>query len=308
MNSLFAGSVALKEEVTLFNRVSYSCGLYYELCKPRIVAMVCVITALGFILAGGNIFNSFALFAMTVLGTVLTGAGSSALNQYIERDSDKLMDRTARRPLPSGKLAADSALYFGLITILFGVAILVVGVNLLVGFLSLLTAFLYVLVYTPLKKITWINTTVGAIPGALPTVGGWVAVTGSIDLGAMVLFLILFLWQHPHFFAIAWMYKDDYEKGGHAMLPVVDKTGKATFRQMSWYTHHLILASILPVWFGLAGTSYLIGSILAGAYFLVSTLEFYKSANRVTARKVVVASLVYLPVLLGLVILEAWIS
>ncbi len=271
---------------------------YIVLCKPRIVGMVIVVTALGYLLAGGDPFLSPIHLIATVIGTVMTGAGASALNQYIERESDALMKRTAGRPLPTGVLNPDNALYFGLALVLSGVGLLVFQVNLLTGFLALLTAFLYVLVYTPLKKVTWLNTLVGAVPGAIPPVGGWTAVTGNIDSGAILLFVILFVWQIPHFYAIAWMYKDDYARGGYKMLPVVDTSGKRTFEQIVQHCHLLILVSFFPAWLGLTGFSYMIGVVIAGGYFLIRSLEFTGQPSYARARAVVVASLIYLPTLL----------
>lgn len=271
---------------------------YIQLCKPRIVVMVVVVTALGFLLAGGSPISGFETLFWTVIGTVMTGGGASVLNQYLERDSDALMARTCKRPIPAGLITPEVALYFGILLCLAGVTALVLMVNLLTGFLGLLTAFLYVLVYTPLKKITWMNTLVGAIPGALPPVGGWTAVTGNIDGGAIALFLILFIWQMPHFYAIAWMYKEDYAKGGFKMLPVVDPTNKQTFFQIILFCHILILVSLLPTWLGLTGSLYLVIAVSAGGYFLVRGLEFVCNATRLNARGVVLASLVYLPALL----------
>lgn len=293
------GALEQNIEVTVGWRDRVVANPYFQLCKPRIVGMVIVVTALGFLLAGGNPIGLLGTLFWTVLGTVMTGAGSSVLNQYIERDSDALMNRTAKRPLPQGSVSPDAALYFGIFLCLGGVSVLVSMVNLLTGFLALLTAFLYVLVYTPLKKVTWMNTLVGAIPGALPPVGGWTAVTGEVDAGAIVLFLILFVWQLPHFYAIAWMYKDDYAKGGFKMLPVVDPSNKRTFFQIIFFCHILILVSLLPTWLGLTGTAYLVAAVLAGGYFLVKGLEFVGNANRPNARAVVIASLIYLPTLLA---------
>lgn len=291
---------AVAEDVRCIGRATLRERLdpYLQLCKPRIVSMVVVVTVLGFLLAGGNPFTDLVLFFGTVIGTVMTGAGSSVLNQYLERDSDALMDRTAKRPLPMGVVTPDAALYFGIFLCLAGIGILLFFANLLTAFLGLLTAFLYVLVYTPLKKMTWMNTLVGAIPGALPPVGGWTAVTGEVDPGAIALFLILFIWQLPHFYAIAWMYKEDYAKGGFKMLPVVDPTNKQTFFQIILFCHVLILVSLLPTWLGLTGPLYLVSAVAAGGYFLVKGVEFVCNATRLSARGVVIASLIYLPALL----------
>lgn len=267
--------------------------------------MVVVVTVLGFILAGGEIFSNPTLFFATLLGTIMTGAGSAALNQFLEIDSDSLMKRTMNRPLPKKEISPESALVLGLVLILGGVFLLVTKVNLLTGFLALLTAFLYVLVYTPLKRVTWLNTMIGAIPGALPPVGGWVAVTGTMDIGAWLLFLILFIWQQPHFFAIAWMYREDYARGGYKMLPVVDPSGCSTFRQIVWFSHLLIAVSILPVWYGLVGVVYLATAIMIGVYFLTPGLALAKSKSHNDARRVLKASLIYLPALLIAVIIDS---
>jgi heme o synthase len=186
---------------------------YLELAKPRILAMVLVTTTLGFFL-GGRGMHPLPLFLLTLLGVGCATGGAAMLNNYFERNSDAKMNRTRGRALPAGLIEPARALPGGVGLVLFGVLLLVWAVNLLTGFLVLLAAFLYVLVYTPMKKITWLNTTFGAIPGALPPMAGWAAATGRIDPGAWVLFAILFVWQHPHFFAIAWMYRDDYKAAG----------------------------------------------------------------------------------------------
>jgi len=283
------------------NRIAQA---YLTLFKPRILGMVIVVTALGFLLAGGSILAAPLLFAATILGTAMTGAGSCALNQYIEREEDSLMMRTANRPLPTKFLASENALYVGIFLILLGVTILVSQVNLLTGFLALLTAFLYVLVYTPLKKVTWLNTLVGAIPGALPPVGGWAAVTGSVDPGALLLFLILFVWQIPHFYSIAWMYRDDYKRGGFQMLPVIDPTGRRTFGQIVVHCHLLIIVSLFPAWYGLTGMCYVLGVAAAGAYFLTTGLKLSHTAAYADAKAVLIASLFYLPTLLIMAVLD----
>ncbi len=274
------------------------------LSKPRVLLMVVIVTILGFILAGGNIISQFWLFIATILGTALTGIGSTTLNQFLEIESDALMHRTKHRPLPTKKISPESALFFGMITILLGVGLLVTEVNLLTGFLALLTAFLYVLVYTPLKKVTWLNTLIGAIPGALPPMGGWTAVTGGLEPGAWILFLILFVWQQPHFFAIAWMYRDDYARGGYKMLPVLEPSGTSTFSQIVWFSHLLIAVSILPVWYGLVGVPYLIGAITAGIYFLASGIVLSHSRSNQDAKKVLKASLAYLPAIFLSVLID----
>ncbi|MEE9189755.1 MAG: heme o synthase, partial [Candidatus Neomarinimicrobiota bacterium] len=197
---------------------------YIDLTKPRIIVMILVTTAFSFYLAAHG-FQPYNLLAAVLIGTALLKGGAATLNHYLERDADSLMERTRSRPLPAGIIPPQNALSFGLILILFGVIILLLYVNLLTAFLGLLSVFLYVLVYTPAKRITWINTTIGAIPGALPAMGGWAAATGTLDWGAWIMFGIIFFWQHPHFYAIATMCREDYNKAGFKMLPVIDIDG-----------------------------------------------------------------------------------
>ncbi|HIL09156.1 MAG TPA: protoheme IX farnesyltransferase, partial [Candidatus Latescibacteria bacterium] len=207
---------------------------YWTLTKPRIAFLVLVTAALGFFLGGKGIHAPW-LFCCALLGTGLAFCGSAVLNQYIERDVDGLMQRTRNRPLPTGRVKPMAALSFGFVLVLSGVFFLLFTVGLLTAFLALLSAFLYVVVYTPMKRQNWLNTSLGAIPGALPPVGGWTAATGTIDPGAIVLFLILFAWQHPHFYAIAWIFRDDYRCAGFKMLPVVEPDGDSTCWQVMGY-------------------------------------------------------------------------
>lgn len=278
-------------------------AVFLDLVKPKIVAMVVVTTSIGYFLAGGA-SNHLGLFFLTIIGNALACAGSCALNNYLERDIDAKMQRTRNRPLPRGAIEATDALIYGIILVLCGVGILVWKVNLLIGFITLLTAFLYVLVYTPLKQVTWWNTFIGAVPGALPPVGGWAAATGSLDTGAWLLFLILFIWQHPHFYAIAWLYRDDYKRGGFKMLPVVDESGQSTFRQTLYYSILLIPISILPSFWGISGVAYGIGALALSVYMFSSGLGFYQAGHDVAARKLVIASVIYLPALFFLIIID----
>src|SRR3990167_1983382 len=218
---------------------------YIDLTKPRILTLVLVTTTLGFFLGGRGIHSFIELFFL-LLGVALVCAGSAVLNHYLERDIDAKMLRTRNRPLPMGVIQPADALIFGIVLILAGVFTLWWKTNLLTAFLSLLSAFLYVLVYTPMKRISWLNTTIGAIPGALPPVGGWAAASGNLESGAWALFLIMFIWQHPHFYAIAWMFRDDYRRGGFKMLPVVDPSGQKTFLQIILFALILIPVSGLP--------------------------------------------------------------
>ncbi len=279
-------------------------GPYISLMKLRIGLLVVVTTAIGYFMARGQI-ESWGTFALTLFGTFLSSSGAAALNNYLERDIDARMYRTRLRPLPSGKLSATQALMFGLVLTLLGVGLLCWQVNLLTGFLALLTSFLYVLVYTPLKRVTWLNTMVGAIPGALPPVGGWAAAEGSIGAGAWILFLIMFIWQQPHFYAIAWMYRDDYRAAGFKMLPVVDSLeGTRTFRQVMMFSWALIPASLLPLWFGSVGWLYAFGAIVLGGSVLMVSTMFSRSKSIADARRLLRTTIVYLPLMLFLIVAD----
>ncbi len=276
---------------------------YLELCKPRILTLVLVTTALGYFLGGKGI-HSVAHFLWTLIGSGLVCAGASALNHYLERDVDSLMKRTRNRPLPMGILAPSAALSFGISLVLSGVMLLFWKVNLLTAFLGLLTAFLYVVVYTPMKRLSWLNTTFGAIPGALPPVGGWTAATGELNMGAWVLFLILFVWQHPHFYAIAWMFKEDYRQAGFKMLPVIDATNTKTFTHILIFSAVLIPISIAPTLVGLSGIYYMIGAFILSTGLLMTSIVFYRTKSYQDARRLLKSTVLYLPLLLALIILD----
>jgi heme o synthase len=278
--------------------------LYLELTKPRILIMVLVTTAFGFLLGGGN-RDSVALLFFTLLGVGCATGGAAALNNYLERDFDAKMVRTRGRALPAGLIEPFRALMFGVSLVLLGVLLLVWVANLLSGFLVLLAAFLYVLVYTPLKRITWLNTTFGAIPGAIPPMAGWAAATGRVGVGAWALFAILFAWQHPHFFAIAWIFRDDYRAAGFKMLPAIERSGVRTVRFTIGSSLILQAVSLVPTLIGMAGWVYFFGTLLLGLLMLVATLTFARDRNAVTARGLLRASIVYLPLLLASIILDA---
>lgn len=269
---------------------------YYELCKPRITKLILFTTAFGYFLALGKFQNPTLLF-FALLGTGLTCSGASALNHYLERDYDGKMKRTSNRPLPLGTLQPQDALGFGLLLVLIGTIVLVTTVNLLTGFLALLTAFLYVLVYTPLKRLTWLNTFIGAIPGALPTLGGWTAATGEIGIGAWILFSIMFFWQIPHFYSISWMYKEDYIKAGYKMITSYDPTGKKTFSQSIIFAVLLVFASLMPVLFYGSGTLYLVTASLLGIVLLSFCVAGYYSRTFQSARMQLRSTIIYLPLL-----------
>ncbi|MCI5064970.1 heme o synthase [bacterium] len=278
--------------------------LYLSLTKPRIGVMVLVSTFIGYFLANGTV-EPLPRLLFTLFGTFLSVAGSAVLNNFVERDTDKLMARTSRRVLPTGQVSPANALAFGVTLVLSGTAILVLQVNLLTGFLALLSAFLYVLVYTPLKRITWWNTVVGAIPGALPPVGGWAAASGELSLGALALFLILFVWQHPHFYSIAWLYRDDYREGGHQMLPAIDETGERTARHIMLFSFVLIPVSMVPTFLGMSGLVYGAGALGLSLYMLFAGYRFISRWDESSARGLLRASLYYLPTVLLLAVADA---
>jgi len=279
-------------------------GLYWELVKPRILLMVLVTTSLGFFLGARGV-DSVLHLCLTLLGVGCATGGAAMLNNYLERDLDAKMVRTRGRALPAGLVEPHRALTFGVGLVLFGVLLLAWKVNLLTGFLVLMAGFLYVLVYTPLKRITWLNTSFGAIPGAIPPMAGWVAATGRLDPGAWVLFAILFAWQHPHFYAIAWIFREDYRAAGFKMLPVVEPSGKRMFRQTIVFSILLLAVSLLPTVVGVTGKSYFCGALLGGVFILLVAIRFAREREMVDARRLLKATILYLPALLLLITLDA---
>ena len=280
---------------------------YVRLCKPGIVRMVGVTAAFAYFLAGPGWGIASALtFLAALLGIMASAAGSAALNNVLERDLDAQMDRTRGRELPQGTVDTSHALAMGLILTLGGTLWLWATVNLATAFLVLLTAFLYVLVYTPLKTRTWLNTTIGAIPGAMPMLCGWTAASeaGELGFGAWVLFAILFSWQHPHFYAIAWLYRDDYEKAGFQMLSVVDREGSRLFLQVILFSIMLVVVSVFPFFMGMTGVIYFWGAAVLGLYILFFSIRFIRQHNNVSARKLLISSILYLPALLVVMLLD----
>jgi protoheme IX farnesyltransferase len=270
-----------------------------ELTKPRISLMALITVAVGsFLASNGSLDNG--LLTNILLGTALVAAGSSVLNQVLERNTDALMRRTQNRPLPAGRVGVVEALMFGSVLSVVGVSYLCLVVNALTGLLATVTLGLYVFIYTPLKRRTSFNTLVGAIPGALPPVMGWTAVRGSLDGEALSLFLIVFLWQFPHFLAIAWIYRDDYARAGLKMLPVVDRGGGMTGRQMIAYSLALVPVSLGPSMVGLTGPVYFFGALSLGLVLLAFAVGFAFVGSQASARNLMRASLVYLPLLLVL--------
>ncbi|MCA9401864.1 MAG: heme o synthase [Candidatus Omnitrophica bacterium] len=277
---------------------------YIELTKPRIMTLVLITTVIGYYL-GGTGMGSWTVLFFLILGVIGTCGGASVINQFLEREYDSKMLRTRNRPIPTGVIKPHQALNFGIILSLAGIFILYTQVNMLTAFLSLLTSFLYIMVYTPLKRVSWLNTTVGAVPGALPPLGGWAAASGTLTFDAGILFLILFIWQHPHFYSIAWMCKEDYERGGFIMLPSVDETGKRTFAQIFWSSIILIPVSLIPVFTGLTGLYYAIGAIISGLFLFKISMEFIKIHSMDNAKKLLKATVYYLPILLILIVVDA---
>ena len=277
--------------------------VYLELSKLNILSLVLVATFLGYYI-GNNGVGELSRLIYTLLGTSLTAAGSGALNHYVERNPDKYMERTKNRPLPAGLISPLHVIIYGVFMTIGGSLLLVFKINLLTGFLSLLTAFLYVIVYTPLKRITWLNTSVGSIPGAMPILGGWTAATGEIGNMAWILFGIMYLWQHPHFYAIAWMCKDDYASANFKMLPVIEKDGSRTIRQIFWHLLLMIPVSLLPVVEGSLGYFYLFGVIIISCGFFLSAIPLAKDKSRKSALLLLKTPVLYLHVLLIIIIID----
>ena len=276
---------------------------YWTLTKPEVNFLVLISTLAGFYLASRGLLDFGRLFH-TLLGTLLVASGTGTLNQYYERQSDKLMRRTASRPLPAGRLAPAEAFFLGILLAALGGWELWVFANPLTSELALLTLGTYLLFYTPLKKITPLCTLVGAFPGAMPPLIGWAAVRNSMGLDAWVLYVILFLWQFPHLLAIAWMYREDYARAGLQMLPRDDSDGRATVRQILGYSLALLPASLAPVFLGQAGKVYLVGALVLGFGFLHYGVRLAAKRSNSLARRLVLASIVYLPLVFALMMVD----
>jgi len=277
-------------------------GDYLELTKPRIGAMVLVTVGVAAFVANWGPPSGWLLLH-TLLGTALVAASASALNQWLEQDTDAEMPRTANRPLPAGRLSNYQVVRFSVLTIVAGVAYLALAVSLRTAALGLLTWTLYVWVYTPLKTLTPINTTVGAVAGALPVLMGWAATGAPLDLRAWSLFLIVFLWQFPHFMAIAWMYRGQYAEAGLKMLSTVDPTGFRSGAQAIVAALALIPVSLVPCLSQPAGGVYFAWALLLGAIQLACAIYFFTQLSERAARRLLLASLVYLPAMMGLLVL-----
>ncbi|MBZ5623032.1 MAG: heme o synthase [Acidobacteriia bacterium] len=285
---------------------------YIELTKPRITWLILMSTGIGYFfgLRGAANWWEF-LKAMnlvsllhTIVGTGLIASGTAALNQWYEREADCKMRRTAQRPLPSGKMSAPRALAFGAALSVAGFVELWLGVNLLSGLIGAFTLASYLFLYTPMKQRTWWSTTVGAIPGAMPPMIGYAAAAGALTRESWVLFAILFLWQFPHFYSIAWMYREDYARAGIRMLPVVEPDCRSTARQIVLYGTALIPVSLVPSLLGMSGRIYLIGALLLGLWFLYSGVRVAVERTMIRARAVLITSVLYLPLIYGLMLID----
>lgn len=286
---------------------------YLELVKPELTGLSVLTTLCGFYLATNGSFDIW-LFMWTAIGSSLVGGGAGALNQYVERIYDAQMRRTERRPLPSGRVSPTAALAFGITISTVGISLLAAATNLLTGFLAAVTITTYLFLYTPLKRITTLNTLVGGIPGALPPMMGWVAVRNEITVEPLILFAILFFWQIPHFLSLAWMYRKDYARAGFKMLTVVDEDGSRTSVQVLTCSAGLLPATIALTFVGMTGFLYLTGAVLLGVVFLTSGVLFAKSSGlsggqalakrNFYSRLVFFASLLYLPALMFLMAVD----
>lgn len=269
---------------------------YFVLAKPRVVVMVMAVTAVGYYLGGLGV-PDWARLLHLMLGTALASGGTLALNAYIERVEDGMMSRTEQRPLPDGRLEPAAALRFGLVAAVMGCTYLLAMVNALCSLLIAGTSLIYLLGYTPLKRRTSLCTLVGAIPGALPPVVGWVAARGSLVGEVWILFAILFLWQLPHSLAIAWLYREDYTRAGFRLLPVIHPDGGSTGRHIVINNLALLAVGLLPTLVGLAGTLYFVAALVLGLMFLGFGVELAFVRTTAAARRLLLASLVYLPMM-----------
>lgn len=278
-------------------------AVFSDLIKARLTFLVLVTTLVGFYIGDSGAMD-WLLLLHTMLGTALVASGAAALNQLLERDYDAMMRRTENRPLPSGRMQPATVLILGGALGGIGLIYLALAVNLLTSVLGAITLASYLFIYTPLKRVTTLNTIIGAIPGALPPLMGWTAARGHISPGGWALFAILFFWQLPHFFAIAWIYREDYAKAGYMMLPVVDPKGERTGRQAVSHTLGLLPVSLCPFLFHLAGPVYLCGAIILGLVYLWFAIQFSRHLTIPRARQLFFVSILYLPLLLGTMVLD----
>jgi protoheme IX farnesyltransferase len=279
---------------------------YAELTKPRIAFLLVLTAAAGFYMAPSTGPADLVLFTHSMLGISLLAFGVAALNQFVERETDRHMERTASRPLPAGRISARGAFLFGLGLSLGAEIYLLMFVNILTAVLGLVVIVGYVLMYTPLKVRTSASTAIGAVPGAMPPLMGWTSANDNAsDLtGALILFLILFLWQFPHFLAIATMYREDYAKAGIKMLPAMEEDGRITARQIVLFTVLLIPISLAPFFFGMAGIYFSVAAVVLGGWFLISSLKAASQRTVGASRKLLLVSVLYLPLLFLMMVID----
>jgi heme o synthase len=278
-------------------------AVYADLFKARLTSLVLLTTMVGFYVGFRGPVD-YGLLCLTLLGTALLAGGAAALNQLLEREYDGKMHRTQDRPLPSGRLQPRTVLIAGCATAVLGMICLAQKVNLMTGAVGALSLVCYLFVYTPLKRVTWLNTLVGAIPGALPPLIGWTAARGELSREGLALFAIQACWQVPHFMAIAWIYREEYARAGFKMLPVLDPEGRRTSRQALGLALALLLASVCPFLFHLAGPIYLVSALVFGLLFAWFALQFARDRAVARARQLFYASLLYLPLLLTVMVLD----
>lgn len=278
-------------------------AVYADLVKARLTLLVLLTTLVGFYIGWQGQMNYWLMFH-ALFGTALVASGAAALNQLLERDHDARMRRTAGRPLPSGRLQPLTVMLFGGICSLVGTIYLALLVNPLTSVLGAISLISYLFIYTPLKRITWLNTAVGAIPGALPPLMGWAAARGELSAGGWALFAILAFWQMPHFFAIAWLYREEYAKAGFQMLPAVDPDGSRTAQQSVSHTLGLLPISLTPFLLQLAGPIYLAGAVVLGVAYLWCAIQFGRRLDAGAAKRLFFASIIYLPLLLTVLVLD----
>ena len=276
-------------------------AVFADLVKARLTTLVLMTTLVGFYLGWRGPMD-FSLMFHLLAATALVASGAAALNQLLERDYDAQMRRTQDRPLPSGRLQPQTVLVFGVTCALVGLIYLALVVNLLTSLVGAITLLAYLLIYTPLKRVTWLNTNIGAVPGALPALMGWTAARGELSGEGWALFAIVAFWQIPHFMAIAWLYRDEYARAGFKMLPVVDADGRRTGVQAVSHTLALLAVSLAPFLFNVAGPLYLAGAMVCGAGYLWCALRFARELTLARARRLFLASILYLPLLLALMV------
>lgn len=278
-------------------------AVYADLIKARLTFLVVLTTLVGFYLGSPSPVH-YLLMIHAVLGTALVASGASALNQLLEREHDAKMTRTKNRPLPSGRLQPTTVMVFGGVCACAGLLYLALAVNLTTSVIGAISLLSYLFIYTPLKRMTWLNTAVGAVPGALPPLMGWTAARGELSLEGWALFAILAFWQLPHFLAIAWMYREEYEKAGFKMLPVIDPQGHRTGRQAVSHTLGLLPISLCPFLFHITGLVYLVGALVLGLAFLWFAIQFARHMTIPRARQLFFVSILYLPLLLVMMVLD----